>query len=158
MPLPALVSGGSLSNPLHVEDYGMHRQPEAYPTTDPKRLADLAGRVRAYSVESYAPDGVMVPYNRVRLHGTLSTTGTASFKAKLRPPAITDPASEDTPPVPHEFVASVFLPIARQKLTASPFFRDQAGKEEIANAYKEARSILTASNPKPARRIRFETR
>lgn len=155
-PIASLMVGSAISNPLHVQDFGMHHQVEAYDNIDPRRAADLVGVVRGCSVESYSPDGSMVPVNRLRIHGTLSATGTVSFKAKLRPPAITDLLSDDTPPVPHEFVASVFLPIARQKLIASPFFRDQAGKEEIASAYKEARTTLASINTNLPRRFRFQ--
>lgn len=155
-PIPSLMSGSAISNPLHAQDFGMHQQIEAYDNIDPRRASDLVGFVRGCSVESYASAGTMVPANRLRLHGTVSATSTISFKAKLKPPVITDLASTDIPPIPHEFVASIFLPIARQKLVASPFFRDQAGKEEIASAYKEARTTLASINTNLPSRFRFQ--
>ena len=156
-PVPALVSGGIISNPARLDDYGRHRLVDVtQQTTTPLRLADLAGRVHAFSVETYATAASVISANRIRLHGPPAASGTIEFKTKLKPPAITDIAATTAVPIPHDFVASVFLPIARQKLTASPFFRDQAGKEEIAAASKAAMDTLASINPKPASRFRFE--
>lgn len=155
-PVPSLMSGGSVGNPLHLHDYGMHRNPQAITNIDPRRAGDLVGRVWGVSVESHSITGQGPPVNRMRLSGSASTQGTLDFTAKIRPPDITNIQSTEEPPVPHGFAESVFLPIARQKLTASPFFRDQAGKEEIANADREARTILASIDTGLPRRFRFQ--
>ena len=155
-PLPSLMSGGSISNPIHLQDYGMHRNPQALTNVDPRRAGDLAGRIYGVSVENHSVTGIGAPINRLRLSGSASEQGTITSKAKLRPPDIDDITSNNEPPVPHGYAESVFLPVAAQKLTGSPFFRDQSGKDEIANAYKEAKTILASISTGLPRRFRFQ--
>jgi hypothetical protein len=151
-----LANGQSVRSPYHVRDYGMHHQIYAEPNIEALRLSALAGFVRAFSVETYAPDEAMNTVLRIRLHGTVNASATFAYAAKLKAPRITSASSLEAPPVPHDFVASIFLPVARQKLTASPFFRDQAGREEISAAYAEAKKTLEAINPKTPRTFRFQ--
>jgi hypothetical protein len=151
-----LSNGQSVNAPYHVRDFGMHHQIYSEPNVEALRLSALAGFVRAFSIETYAPDEAMNTVLRIRLHGTVIASSTFDYAAKLKAPRISSAGSLEAPPVPHDFVASIFLPVARQKLTASPFFRDQAGKEEIAAAYAEAKKTLEAINPKTPRTFRFQ--
>lgn len=149
-------NGQSIHAPAHVRDFGMIHQIYAEPNIEALRLSALTGFVRAFSIETYAPDEARNTVLRIRIHGTVNASATFAYAAKLKAPRITNAGSLEAPPVPHDFVASVFLPVARQKLIASPFFRDQAGKEEIATAYTEAKKTLAAINPKTPGAFRFQ--
>jgi hypothetical protein len=80
------------------------------------------------------------------------------YSCKLTPPVVTSLVSTDLLPVPHNFVASIFVPIAEKRISASSFYRGVRSAESIAENYNTALEQLAKSNPRKNRGIRFFTR
>jgi hypothetical protein len=111
-------------------------------------VAQNAATPLTYAVETWSPSDGLAPATRIRLLPAAAATGTLDYKAKLAPPALGSITSTGLLPLPLQFVQSIFLPVARQRLTACPFFQDTGRGEEIGRAYKAALSLLTSLNPR----------
>lgn len=149
VPIGLMVSGDApvFATEPGDDDYGFHRRSVAGPS--PTRVADLAERPLGYALETWSADAVSAPRVRMRLKPAAATPQQLDYRAMLAPPVVvTDLASTAELPVPHHFVESLFYPIARQRLSASPFFRaDGMGLQEVARAYQEALALLESLNP-----------
>jgi hypothetical protein len=133
-------------NTRYTEDYDSHIDFVEVPVTRP-RVAASAGRPLSYWLETWSASDTAAPALRLRLGPANSQTGGLEYRAMLKPPVISSIASTSTLPIPFGFDQTIFLPIARQKLTACPFFRDQSGLQEINRAYQEAMSLLASLKP-----------
>jgi hypothetical protein len=143
----------SAAAPVHAreagdEDYGFHRS--NVPASTVARVADLADRPRGYAVETWSDVLTISPRIRLRLKPAPVGAQHLDYRAMLVPPVVvTDLASTDELPIPHHFVESLLFPIARQRLSASPFFRaDGAAMQEMARAHQEALGLLEGLNPR----------
>lgn len=136
-------------NAINTQDYGFHHEHDYFqgPRGRAIRTANAAGCPLAYALETWSYDPYAPPRLRLRLVPASGTHGVMDYRVMLKPPVIGDIASLDTVPVPQGFVHSVFLPIARQRLMASPFWREQGGGEEIRRAYQEAIDLLQKLHP-----------
>lgn len=128
------------------DDYGAHIDFIETPIVRPRASAS-AGRSMAYWLETWTAGDTADPTLRMRLGPPNSTSGVLEYRASLKPPVLTDIASTSELPIPFGFDQTVFLPIARQKLTACPFFRDSGGIQEIGRAYREALNLLSSLRP-----------
>lgn len=151
---PIVVNGREIpprANPmLHGiadRDYGFHTDVGLLIGTRAMRTASAAGAPVAYVVETWSPDNFLPVRIRIRLAPANGERGVLDYRVMLRPPVIGDLSSIETAPVPHAFISTIFLPIARQKLMASPFWREQGGGEEIRRAYGEALVMLEKLHP-----------
>jgi hypothetical protein len=129
------------------EDYGFHTDTGLMQANRALRASVSMGTPVAYVVETWTGDVFAGPRIRIRLAPANGARGTLDYRAMLRPPSIGDIASLETPPVPHAFIQTIFMPIARQKLMASPFWREQSGGEEIRRAHTEAIELLEELHP-----------
>ena len=111
-------------------------------------VAQNAGVPATYAVETWSPSDVLAPATRIRLLPAAAAAGIIDYKAKLAPPALSSITSTALLPLPLQFVQSIFLPVALQRLTACPFFQDTGRADEISRAYKVAISLLTYLNPR----------
>lgn len=134
-----------------TEDYGSHMDEDFSPYGSalykPIRAASAAGHPIAYTLETWTYDEYAHPRVRLRLIPASGKRAVMDYRAMLKPPLIGNIASLETVPVPQGFVHSIFLPIARQRLMASPFWREQGGGEEIRRAYQEAIALLQKLHP-----------
>lgn len=150
VPLGPLVSGDApvSASERGDDDYGFHRRSVASPPA--ARVADLCGRPLGYAVETWATAAMSSPRIRLRLKPAPAAEQHLDYRAMLVPPVVvTNLLSTTEVPVPHGFVESLFFPIARQRLSGSPFFRaDAMARQEIARAYQEAISLLESLNPR----------
>ena len=129
-----------------MQDYGAHLDFVEVPVVR-QRASVAAGQPVSYWVETYTASDTADPTLRLRLGPANSKAGSIEYRAMLVPPVISSIASTSTLPIPFGFDQTIFLPIARQKLTACPFFRDQGGLEEIGRAYKQALELLNSLHP-----------
>jgi hypothetical protein len=141
----------------HTDDYGSHIDFVEVPVTRP-RVGAAAGRPLSYWLETWSAGNTAAPALRLRLGPANNLSGVLEYRCMLKPPVLTNIASTDSLPIPFEFVQTVFLPIARQKLTACPFFRDQSGITEINRAYQEAIRLLEKLKPSKDDGIQFIAR
>lgn len=72
-----------------------------------------------------------------------------NFTVKLKPPVVApadiDPGDHTTDPsvgIPLEWIPSVLIPIARQRMSSDPLFGNLDGKEEILRQYKAALKVI----------------
>jgi hypothetical protein len=143
---PVIVGGVTIAasatprGPVSVDDYGAHRELMTLPQHRPT-VANAASRPTTYSTEWFSDDPSAAPSLILRLSPAPAAEMTATFRVKLRPVAMTTATSSEPVPVPMEFVQTIFLPIARQKLLGSAFFRDAARVDEIMRAYAAAREL-----------------
>ena len=56
---------------------------------------------------------------------------------------------------PDDLIESVLIPFAEQRLTASPYFRNNESRQEIYRQFVEARKILVAGNPQEQSPLRL---
>lgn len=132
---------------IQTEDYGGHIDFGIIRNTYNPRVAAAAGHPLAYVVETWSSGQYAAPAVRVRLVPANNLAGVMDYNVTLKPPAITNIAATDLIPVPFGFAETIFMPVARQKLTSSPFFLDQSGGEEIRRAYETAITLLSSLNP-----------
>lgn len=108
---------------------------------------------RVYFVDSHFAEGVTTPSrNRIRLAPMPRETAILDYRARLKPSpfVMSDIYASESPdddpgteiPVPSDYVESVFLPICCQRFQASPMFRNESVKPEIARQYDTAKTIL----------------
>jgi hypothetical protein len=150
MPLSPIVSGDApvFTSEASEEDYGFHRR--TVPTVAPARVVDVLGTPLGYAVETWSKDAASAPRTRLLLKPAPAGQHHLDYKAMLAPPVvITDLAATAFLPVPLQWIQSIFFPMARQRLSGSPFYRpDAAQVEEIARAHGEALRLLDSLNPR----------
>lgn len=159
VPLGPMVSAEApvFASETGDDDYGFHRRKVS--STPVVRVADLSNRPLGYAVETWSNAGMSAPRIRLRLKPAPAAEHHLDYRAMLVPPlVVTNLASTAELPVPHGFVESLFFPIARQRLSASPFFRaDGVALQEIARAYHEALALLESLDPRKESGARLVT-
>lgn len=82
-----------------------------------------------------------------------------TFRARLNPPviAVEDLGTSDfdpavMPPIPGEWVESIYLPYCLQRFTGSALFKNAEARPEIARQYQEARKKLAGFKPQISRK------
>jgi hypothetical protein len=139
-----------------TEDFGAHVDFAPVPAVQ-LRMVSATSRPMAYALETWSED-TTPNVIRLRLTPAPAMAATLEYRAMKTPPAITTITSVDQLPVPFEFVQTIFMPLARQKLTACPFFRTQNGMEEIARAAQQAMILLASLDPSKNRGFQLRPR
>lgn len=140
-----------------LDDYGAHED-FIPPPIRRQRTSRTASTPLSYSLETIATGSTAAPRAVLRFYPAPASLMRVEYQAKLKPPSITSIASTDALPIPFEFVQSVFLPIARNALMASTFFRDMQSAPAIAQQYQRAIAILADLNPNKESGIRLRPR
>ncbi len=144
------------------EDYGTGTSSNAFGSRNVTAAAPTV-----YFVDSvFEPNDVTPCEGRIRLAPMPRETGVLQYRARLTPAPLTrddiyaatgspndDPGTEI--PVPADYVESVFLPICKQRLTASPYFRNAEVKPEIERQFLAAREILKRLSKQSKRGMRM---
>jgi len=141
-PVPSV---STLGRTPAAEDFGFRPQSATPPVA---RVSQTAGTPSAYAVETWIPDVKSSPAPRMQLWPAPAAQVFIDYRAMLAAPVLNSIVSSDTLPIPLQYVDSIFLPLARKRLTACPFFRDISGADEIARASSEAKSLLNSLNPR----------
>lgn len=136
---------GAYSN-RNIHDYGVHLDILQVDPVVP-RVASAAGQPVTYMVETWSDSDTASPVIRLRLFPANQTVGAIDYRCMLKPPVLSSLSSTNTLPIPFGFVQSIFMPIARKRLMASPFWRDQSGAEEIGRGHQEALDLLKSLTP-----------
>lgn len=138
-----------LMSPTLEDDFGRHRLVPNPPLPN-GRLSDFVGTPQLYCCDSRAED-YDKPSLRLRFGPPPDRSMMISYRATIAPPVITaaDLVASPSPtvPVPAGYAESVLLPIAVQRLVATPYFRDFPGKDEIARSYRAAISLAASLRP-----------
>lgn len=153
--LPPVASVDSLVMTNSDRDFGFHRRTTAALVRSVATAADFP---RAWCIESWQPTPNSIPESRIRLTPAPSHQGSLQYRCKLNPPQVTSLLSGDLLPVPHNYVDSIFLPIAEKRLSGSPFWRGILSPDSLAQNYSAAVELLRRSNPRVNRGLRFITR
>ena len=112
----------------------------------------IVARPRAWFIEGYISATNVA--RRMRIAPMPDTNYPLSYRVTINPPKYTagDLAVVGTfadpgiaPPIPNDWVESILLPIALQRYSATPGFKNEAAKQELARQYAYARGILTNS-------------
>jgi len=111
-------------------------------------LGVICGNPTCYSVDSWSPDATTAPATRISLYPAPDANGFLEYKGKIAPPVITSLLSTVALPIPLQFVESIFLPLALQRLQSCPFFVDNGHADEVARAYKQAKIDLINLSPR----------
>jgi hypothetical protein len=133
------------------KDFGFSRQYSGNRIAP--QASSTAGRPLTYDVVSWSPSSTTAPASRLRLYPAPDKAYSLDYEAKLLPPAITNIASTDTLPVPHQWIDSIFLPIAEKRLSASPFWAGLLGRDALAANYSQALELLRSASPRKQRGI-----
>lgn len=119
----------------------------------------FAYQPQAYFVDTYLREDMSSaePALRMRVAPMPNTSMVIQYRAKIEPPRFTcsdvydqgDPAADPgvALPVPNQFVESIFMPIARQRWTRVPYFRNDNAVGEIARQYDVALQIARDNRP-----------
>jgi hypothetical protein len=157
---PVKIAGGTpltpVSSPSQLtpyrdsdQDYGIHHH-----ITDPiyRELdkGEYLGTPRLYTVDTYIPDAYTSPTFRLRISPAPDKQMLLQARVKYRAPILTEDSFFENLPCPLDYVESILLPIALQHLTASQFFRNDAGKAEIARQYTRALQLAKSAAPQSA--------
>lgn len=153
--IPAVSHPSALVQTSSDRDFGFHRRSSSALI---RRVASSASNPRTYSIDAWHPNNQTASVARMRLAPAPTEKAFLSYAIKLNPPVITNIASTNTLPVPHQYISSIFLPIAEKRLSASPFYRGVLSAESIAENYRMAIKQLEASNPRKNQGIRLFTR
>lgn len=134
-------------SPSLEDDYGQHRLIPNPPLPN-LRIAEFLGTPQLYCCDSLA-ETYDQPSLRLRLAPAPDRAMMLAYRATIAPPVITaaDLDSAPTLPVPAGYAESILMPIAIQRLVATPYFRDHAGKDEIARAYTAALALASSLRP-----------
>jgi hypothetical protein len=134
------------------DDYGFDSVPVAA-----TRRTDDAGAPRFYFVDTHFQPGYAAAEKRLRLAPMPTHECVLHYRARIAPGAfdltdIYDPAHPDNDPgtvIPLDDATAraVFLPIARQRFTACPFFRNDSALPEIKRQYAAAYEIARKMRP-----------
>lgn len=114
---------------------------------DALRVAPSIGTTIIYGIETWSPSSILPPVTRLRLQAAPKVTGLLEYKIEITPPAVIVLDSTAQIPIPFKFVELCLMPIARKRLTASPFFRDDGNAAEIESGYQTALAELKKLNP-----------
>lgn len=146
--LGAVPSGKHYTASRHDQDYGFHR--ESIVSQADSRLSTVAGRPVAYAVESWSPAAESIPVSRLRLQPAPREAHKLELSVRMAPPKVTDiEGNTNTLPIPHDYVQSIYLPFALQRLKGSPFYRSAPGKdEEIVRSYQAAQELIRKIDPR----------
>lgn len=148
LPLTALASSTPVATKPSEEDYGFHRRTTIYPP--PLRVGERTGQPLGFSVETWSKNATTEPRPRILIQPAPAEAGMLEYRAMLAPPVVvSDLTSTAALPVPFQFVQSVFFPIARFHLSASPFYRAIDGQAVVNAAYQQAKDLLVSLNPAP---------
>lgn len=116
-------------------------------------------RPRAWFMEGFYQTPLGYLPRRIRFAPMPDQNYQLSFRSTLNAPFfayadIFDGTTEDDPrtliPLPDGWVESILLPIAKQRYTANPRFRNESAKPEIQRQYKAALAHLKNSRGKTA--------
>lgn len=135
------------------EDFGYHRH--GYSTPAAPDVAATAGRPLGYSMETWSPDGTTAPVSRMRIYPAPASGGFLEFPVMLVPPRVDDISTDDTLPIPFQFIESIFQPIAVKKLRSCPFWRGIVAEADINEAYQNALALLDTGNPDKSNPVRL---
>jgi hypothetical protein len=148
VPSPAHMHGVSLN-----DDYDRKRI-DRYQSVLFERRSENLGVPVVYYVDTWTPASGD-PTFRLRVAPAPLDATWIDWREKVRPPAFTT-VNATVIPLAHNLVESVLLPVAIQRLSASPFFRaEDTSRQEIARQYQMARKLLRQTHPAtPPARIR----
>lgn len=132
------------------EDFGFNRHVDAG--------TDLRGAPCGYLVETWNPSGTAAPSYRLRLTAAPTVNSFLEYSAMIVPMVITDLASNDTLPIPLQWLQTIYYPVARQRLLACDFARGGGNPEEIGRSYQTALQLLASLNPRKASGTRMISR
>ena len=113
------------------------------------------GRPMAYKVETWKKDEVSGPLSRMLLTPGCDQKRKLEFGVYLKPAEISAVNSNDTLPIPFQFVQKLFLPIARFHLSTCSFFRNEEGRAAINKAYADAKAELATLSPRRATGVKL---
>lgn len=143
---------------LHTQsDYGRKR-PGSLSQTFP------TGTPCTYFIDPVLADGATQPQFYFRVLPLPERKFLLRYTAIVSPPTIVvadldaagnGAASTKTIPVPVAWIPLYFMPIALQRYTASPYFKNADAKEEIGRQYTAALKGLESSDPQSERFARF---
>ena len=133
------------------KDFGFSRQYSGNRVAP--QASSTAGRPLTYDVVSWSPSSTTAPASRIRLYPAPDKAYSMDYEVKLLPPAVTSLTSTDTLPVPHQWIDSIFLPIAEKRLSASPFWAGVIGRDALAANYTQALELLRSASPRKQRGI-----
>lgn len=105
------------------------------------------GRASGFMVETWSPDATTEPRIRIRLSPAPSKACFLDYSVMLRPPRVTDIASTSDLPIPHDFMESIFLPIALKEFRGCPFWRGMVADDEVESGYQSALEMLGEADP-----------
>lgn len=115
-------------------------------------------RPRAWFCEGYYDSAQGFYQKRLRIGPMPDTTYPVAYRVALSPPRYsaadidngdhtTDPGT--LIPVPNSWVESILIPVAKQRFTCHPAFKNESAKQEIARQYKAALDIIRESTAVP---------
>jgi hypothetical protein len=133
------------------KDFGFSRQYSG--NRFAPQTSSTSARPLTYDVVSWSPSSTTAPASRIRLYPAPDKQYSLDYEAKLLPPAVTNIASTDTLPVPHQWIDSIFIPIAEKRLSASPFWGGVLGRDALATNYQQALVLLRTASPRKHRGI-----
>lgn len=134
-------------------DFGSHRMSFTPPIN--ARVADTAGTICGYSVDTYACPQTGAPLNRMVLSPAAGYAGIIDYQAKVKPFHVDSLSSTSPLPIPNEFVESILMPMARKRLATSPFFRNTDAVVGIESAYQIALTGAKALDPQTDTDVRM---
>lgn len=132
---------------VQSDDYGAHSDFGITRSNYRPRIGPSSGQPLVYTVETWSASELAAPTLRLRISPASAISGVADYRVMLRPPVIDDLLSESVPPIPFGFVQTIFMAIARKKLMACPFWRDQSNADEITRSHTEAIELLSKIHP-----------
>jgi hypothetical protein len=135
-----------------VDDYSFRRKTLDVVQT-PGRIATRLARPAGYYTDTWLPSASAMPQIRLYLSTAPAESMQVEYKAVLVAP-LGAALNTDPIPVPLDYVESLLLPIARQRLTASDFFRSESAKPEIQRAFGVAMKLLETLKPRTRRSMR----
>lgn len=154
-PLTAVASPTRLApNRTNEQDYNFDKL-VPNPLTYEVPAAECLGVPQLYCIDSYVPDTTSSPVFRMRVAPAPSAQTILESRVTYKAPQVDEGHLDTNLPVPHDYVQAIFLPIVSQLLTASPFFRNDSGKPEIARQYGTALKLAQTLSPQTAGTLRM---
>lgn len=145
----------AFTNVRSDQDYGFSRQYAG--NRYAPMTANTIGRPLTYTVESWSPSDTAIPLSRIRIFPAPDKAYSLDYSAMLLPPVVTDIASTNTLPIPHNWIDSLFIPIAEKRLSASPFWAGVISMDSLTTNYRMAMELLRSSNPRKRRGITLKS-
>jgi len=165
---PVLVKGSSMLSAVPSvsqlpgytvegwEDYGMENRVVRSPVIP--QIGTTTGSPLRYCVDSHQHTPYSTPQFRLRIFPAPSSAGLLEARVRYAVPVYgvdNDPSA--SLPIPHGYAESILVPVAEKHLTRSPFFRNDAARQGIEDAYKQAILMLRTINPQSAPGIRMRS-